>query len=619
MKKTYLLFSGLLLTTGIVNAQTNGVKSADAAQITTSFNKSVKNRPGIGGDRAADDIIWEDGFEDAALWTAAGPSGDYSISGWTIGTETNGWYFGGAPSDMGTTGSFARFVNGDPGAAPFPIEDGPFTMMYNETIDLSGVPAPHIEFEQYGARFITVQAVEVSTDGGMSWTVVGTNDDIAPLTNAGGSVYGQPETRRFNITAAIAADPSNVMVRLSWDGAMNGPDMNYIEYAWFVDNIRIVEGHNLDSDIQASYIRSGVGDWFETGLEYYLIAESQLTGIDFAAETINQGASTFTGLHLEATVTKSGATVFSGTSDDIDLASTAQDSLGTTTQFTPTELGIHSVNYVFVGDGADTYADNDELNDYFLVTDYVYGRDNGGQTTDITNFAGNGGFPFAIGNGMQIFADGVIGGLDIVIGDGNTGKLMYGSVMRWNDALGDFEYVDQTSDHIITAAEDGGTVRLFFEDPIIVSEGELILVLAGHYGEDVGFGGAQDVTDGVWGFDAANTRFGLADAFAIMVRALMIDFTSVNETIEANFTVGQNMPNPFADNTIINYELNEAAAVTIEFMDVTGKVVKTINNGTQQAGAYTVAVDGNDFAEGVYFYTFTIGTQKVTKRMVIAK
>ena len=48
MKKTYLLFSGLLLTTGIVNAQTNGVKSADAAQITTSFNKSVKNRPGIG-------------------------------------------------------------------------------------------------------------------------------------------------------------------------------------------------------------------------------------------------------------------------------------------------------------------------------------------------------------------------------------------------------------------------------------------------------------------------------------------------------------------------------------------------------------------------------------------
>jgi len=54
-------------------------------------------------------------------------------------------------------------------------------------------------------------------------------------------------------------------------------------------------------------------------------------------------------------------------------------------------------------------------------------------------------------------------------------------------------------------------------------------------------------------------------------------------------------------------------------MDVTGKVVKTINNGTQQAGVYTVAVDANDFAEGVYFYTFTIGTEKVTKQMVITK
>jgi flagellar hook assembly protein FlgD len=79
------------------------------------------------------------------------------------------------------------------------------------------------------------------------------------------------------------------------------------------------------------------------------------------------------------------------------------------------------------------------------------------------------------------------------------------------------------------------------------------------------------------------------------------------------------MPNPFGDNAIINYELKEAGNVSIEFVDVTGKVVKSINNGSQAAGTYTVAIDANDFAEGVYFYTFTVGAEKVTRRMVVTK
>jgi flagellar hook assembly protein FlgD len=65
--------------------------------------------------------------------------------------------------------------------------------------------------------------------------------------------------------------------------------------------------------------------------------------------------------------------------------------------------------------------------------------------------------------------------------------------------------------------------------------------------------------------------------------------------------------------------LNEASNVSVEFVDVSGKVVRTINNGTQTAGTYTLDVNGNDFAEGVYFYTFTVGAEKITKRMIITK
>ena len=107
----------------------------------TQFDSTrIKKMRPLGQDRDADDIVWEDGFDDAGLWTAAGPSGDYEVSGWSIGSTTNGWHFG-TGDDMGTDGDFARFVNGDPTAAPAPIEDGPFTLTYDMPIDITGIPA----------------------------------------------------------------------------------------------------------------------------------------------------------------------------------------------------------------------------------------------------------------------------------------------------------------------------------------------------------------------------------------------------------------------------------------------------------------------------------------------
>ena len=619
MKKVYLLVSGLFLVAGASTAQNTGVEFTVASQCSPQTHHRVASRPGLTDERAADDIIWENDFADPADWIAAGPAATED-NGWTIGTTTTGWYFG-TDDDMGTDGNFARFANGDPNTGdPAVIEDGPFTLTYNGTIDLSGIPAPHFEFEQYGARFITLQSILVSTDGGTSWTEVGNNNSIDPLTGGGGAVYGQPEVARYNMTASIAADPSNVMIRFSWDGAMNGASMNYIEYGWFVDNVRIVEGHAFDSDIQSAYFKSGVGVSFEYGLTYYQVPQSQVTEIEFSAETINQGGSTFTNLHLNADVT--GAGTYSGTSDNIDLGASEMDSLGATVAFTPVALGEYNITWNFTGDGVDTYADNDEIAATMKVTDYTYARDNNVSTGNITNFASNSGESFAIGNGMDIFADGVIGALDIKIGDAtdNVDQLIFGQIMRFDEGAGDFVYIDQTNDHTITSGENGGWIRVVFDDPISVSAGDLILVLAGHYGGvDVQFGMAQDVEEGVWGYDAGSTRFGLTDASAIMIRADFRDFTSVEENASNNFAVGQNMPNPFGDNSVINYELNEAANVAVQFVDISGKIVKTINNGTQAAGTYTLDVNAADFAEGVYFYTFTIGAEKVTKRMVITK
>lgn len=616
MKKVYYLISGLVLSAGAVNAQTTFTGENAPAQYATSAPTVNRTITPMFGERDADDIIWSNDFSTEADWVAGGPSDDYTVSGWSIGTAIDSWY-GGFEADMGTDGNFARFRNGNTDEF---VSDGPFTLTYNSVIDLSGVPAPHLEFEQYGARFITLQAVEVSIDGGTTWVQVGNNDDIAPLTAGGGSVYPRPQTRRFNIGPSIAGGEATVQVRLSWNGAMNGPSMNYIDYGWYVDNIRIVEGHSYDSDIQDAYFTSNVGtELTPFGMEYYKVPLSQAADISFAAETINQGGLAFSDLKLDVDVSLDGSSVFSGSSDPTALAALAADSLVATTTFLPTALGTHTIKWSFSATEEDSYSENDEMTKSFEVTDYEYARHNGVAGGSISNFAGNTG-SFSIGNDMHIFNEATVGGMYITItdNDDHVGKLFYGQIFVLS---GDsYTYLAQTPDHEVTAADNGSTIFLQFEDVVNIPANSHILVLGSVYnGGDINFASAQSTRQGtVVGISGDGSFGNLIDPNAVMITLDMRDFTGVEEEV-STFSVSQNMPNPFGNNTIINYELNSAANVSVEIVDVTGKVVNSINNGTQTAGAYTLELDAADYAEGVYYYTFTVGSERVTKRMVVTK
>jgi hypothetical protein len=100
-----------------------------------------------------------------------------------------------------------------------------------------------------------------------------------------------------------------------------------------------------------------------------------------------------------------------------------------------------------------------------------------------------------------------------------------------------------------------------------------------------------------------------------------IDFsaqTGVEETV-GSMTLGQNMPNPSNGNTAVNYSLVSTENVTFEITDMTGKLVQVIREGVKTAGSYTVNINTNELSEGMYFYTITNGTSRVTKSMVVAK
>ncbi len=83
-------------------------------------------------------------------------------------------------------------------------------------------------------------------------------------------------------------------------------------------------------------------------------------------------------------------------------------------------------------------------------------------------------------------------------------------------------------------------------------------------------------------------------------------------------------PNPFRDRTQIAYSLPIAGNVSLRVYDVTGRTVRTLQNGFQKPGAYSVNWDSKDsrgrlVPHGVYFYRLDTPGFRDVKKAVVAR
>jgi hypothetical protein len=90
------------------------------------------------------------------------------------------------------------------------------------------------------------------------------------------------------------------------------------------------------------------------------------------------------------------------------------------------------------------------------------------------------------------------------------------------------------------------------------------------------------------------------------------------------FELEQNYPNPFNNETIIEFNLQRPAEVTLTIFNVLGQRVRRLAQERISAGAHTIAWDGKDekgseVSSGVYFYQIKAGEQSQTKRLVFLK
>ncbi len=91
-----------------------------------------------------------------------------------------------------------------------------------------------------------------------------------------------------------------------------------------------------------------------------------------------------------------------------------------------------------------------------------------------------------------------------------------------------------------------------------------------------------------------------------------------------SFSLKQNYPNPFNPTTVISYFVGaqNAAPVQVQLViyNMLGQKVRTLVNGEQQAGLYSVTFDASGLASGIYIYRITTDNGfSATRKMILLR
>lgn len=134
-------------------------------------------------------------------------------------------------------------------------------------------------------------------------------------------------------------------------------------------------------------------------------------------------------------------------------------------------------------------------------------------------------------------------------------------------------------------------------------------------GQNQPIGSFQAVTSSAsfanWRFEGRDTPSGVFDDVE-------------NGAISVDFTIEQNVPNPFNAGTTIIYASSSTSAARFDVFNILGQHVYREDLGEVGPGPHSVtwlARDdaGNEMSSGVYFYRLTIGKSSQTRKMVFLK
>jgi len=587
-------------------------------QISTGTEKAISSNgytqkaPGVS--------LWNSDFSDPSEWALAstGEQGD-----WVIGTEADFTAFTFQNQNVNLSNFLGGPISMTSAANGFAFFDA---MQYYENnlaanatvtlvnpIDCTGENVVTLKFEQVYRAFNTdITSVEVSTDGGATWTQ---KVDINATVDGNSRAEEEVVFRNFTVNGS-----NDVKFRFVWEAGAGVPGGGY---GWLVDDVEVLT--LSDHDISTgSHI-------FGTNLEgtvipYAEIPLAQVAPIMGSVIVTNQGSADQTNVVLNAT--EAGG-AYTSTSAPKDVVAGASDSLALDADFTPTALGDYTIDYTITYDNPDDIPSNNELKSYsFTVGEHLYARDKGGVNgADAQSYIsganiGDNGELIEPANVFDIITSAEVTGIDFKFGPtAPEGAEMFGQI--YNNQLEEIAS-GNTMTYTVRAGDANKYKTLLFDEPLTLAPGEYVVSIKCF---DVDFSIA------VSGESAPQTSFmygnlgdgGTAWYYTTSTPVIRMNFNpaakhaNIENNEISNLNVSQNFPNPFANETKVIFNLKEASNVSYTVVDLTGKVVANVNEGNVMPGDHEITIDGTSFANGVYYLNINAGDSKVTRKMIVNK
>lgn len=612
MKKIYFIAAAVGLATS-ATAQQGVTQAKEALRTLGKSEVAPQATSPVHQLKAPGDPIWSEDFNGDPGWTTGGAQDI-----WAFDTDgPNGQYSDPAQEIIQSTTAGNGFMIYDADANQTPTPGSGFFdhvgWLETPVIDMSGYTELTLTFEHTYRTCCTAgwaPTVQVSDDGFATFETYEVGVPGVTVNSAAPTTYQKVNLSGF---IATATDLTNVQIRFLFDGT-GGTS----HYWWQLDDVAVIESFTNDLRLDSYFLSSG-----SQLIPYHYVPTDQIVDVQLSGFISNIGANTQNGVEFDV-LTDDGTNQANYTSAPFVLNSGASDSVATSTNWLPSGTAGTTFDLTFSANQTESEQEpmDNQMADVFNITDSVYSVDNGTIQSTFSNFASNSGQPIGIGNQMEIMNDTYITSMSVRVTsnpDAN-GQAVYGQLHILDQGAGAFVYQDETNFYTLTNSDLGGFVTLVFTDPIQVSAGDIILPMAFHDGQDVAFGTAQRVEQGiVVGYTPSDQSYGsLIDPNAIMVRVNLNPSAGINTLAGSSIDLKQ-FPNPFSNETNVEFTLENSSEVSYTVVDVTGKVLVEGNEGVKSAGTHTFKIDGSSFSNGIYYLNMKVDGSVVTRKLVVNK
>jgi len=86
---------------------------------------------------------------------------------------------------------------------------------------------------------------------------------------------------------------------------------------------------------------------------------------------------------------------------------------------------------------------------------------------------------------------------------------------------------------------------------------------------------------------------------------------------KGEYTLGQNYPNPFSNETTIQYTIGRPEQVNIALFDISGRTVRVLVNSSKDAGTHSISFHTGSLTRGVYYYRIQAGDFIDVKKLTV--